>query len=191
MRCSSPVFFAAYVDESYDLNIGVYILTASIVDLADAEEARYVLRSLQQGGEKLHWSKEPQQRRNEVTKAVSALGFASVSVIGSGVHVHAERARRKCMEVLLPELEGAGVETVTFEARQARNDKQDRELIAACRRKRLLSSRLHASFLGGESEPLLRLPDIVCGTVLATQRGDDSYLQQFGSTAHLLFIEAR
>ncbi|MDR7302734.1 hypothetical protein [Haloactinomyces albus] len=119
------MFFAAYVDESYDLNIGVYILTANIVDLADAEETRSTLRGLQQGGEKLHWNKEPQQRRNESVKVVSAFGLASVSVIGRATHLRAERGRRKCMEVLLPELEQAGADTIMFEARQARNARHE------------------------------------------------------------------
>ncbi|MBB5153473.1 hypothetical protein [Saccharopolyspora phatthalungensis] len=48
------MFVHAYVDESYDLTIGSYILTASIVDLTDAEEIRCTLRELHAGHGKLH-----------------------------------------------------------------------------------------------------------------------------------------
>ncbi|MGP4019675.1 hypothetical protein [Saccharopolyspora sp. 5N708] len=40
------MFVHAYVDESYDLTIGVYILTASIIDLTNAEDIRCALRDL-------------------------------------------------------------------------------------------------------------------------------------------------
>ncbi|MEV5537302.1 hypothetical protein AB0L13_10610 [Saccharopolyspora shandongensis] len=184
------MFVHAYVDESYDLTIGVYILTASIVDYSDAEDIRCMLRELRRGGGKLHWSKEPTNRRDEIVKTVSTLSLTTVSVIGSSAALRPERSRRKCMEVLLPELESAGVDAVHFEARQERNNKQDKELIATCRMKRILSNRIQIDFVPGGTEPLLWLPDITCGILLATERGDDSYFEQLGHAARQLKIAA-
>ncbi|MDR7302733.1 hypothetical protein JOF55_002914 [Haloactinomyces albus] len=64
-------------------------------------------------------------------------------------------------------------------------------MVDACRRKKLISQGLHVTFAVGTDEPLLWLPDITCGSVLADQRRDASYLEQFGDAARLLFIEAR
>jgi hypothetical protein len=182
------VFVHAYVDESYDLTIGVYILTASIVDFADTGDIRCILHSLQRGGEKLHWSKEPTHRRAEIIKAVCGMA-TTVAVLGHSASLRPERARRKCMEALLPELESGGVTNVLFEARQAQHNKHDREMIASCRRKRLLSAKLAVSFVPGVLEPMLWLPDIACGALLAAQRGDLSYSDQLGDKIRLVHID--
>ncbi|MBA8822883.1 hypothetical protein FHX42_000212 [Saccharopolyspora lacisalsi] len=78
-----------------------------------------------------------------------------------------------------------------FEARQAKNDERDVDMVDACRRKRPISQGFHVTFALGAEEPLPWLPDVACGSVLVDQRGDSSYLEQFGDTARLLFIEAK
>lgn len=180
---------AAYADESYDLNLGVYILTASIVDLRDAEEIRDTLRALKRGGDKLHWSKEPHQRREEIAKTLGDLELLSVSVVARTPHLYAERARRKCMEALLPYVETVRADTVTLESRQHRNNRHDLDMVDACRRKRLISEGLHVTFALPGGEPLLWLPDIVCGAVLAAERADTRYLTQL-KTAELITTSA-
>lgn len=179
---------SAYVDESYDLGIGVYILTASIVHLADAEETRSMLYTLRTGTRKLHWYKSDPQHRLELAKAVSVLGVSHTAVAGRGQPLVAERARRKCMEVLLPELEYAEVDMTLFEARQNRNNRHDTNMVDACRRKKLIKEGFHATFALPGDEPLLWIPDIACGSVLAAQRGDTSYLEQFGTAIRVLNI---
>ncbi|MEV6231634.1 hypothetical protein AB0L88_27635 [Saccharopolyspora shandongensis] len=183
------MFVHAYVDESYDLTIGVYILTASIVDLADAEDIRCTLRDLHTGHGKLHWYKSDSEHRDYLAKGVGALDIRHVSVVGHGHSLRPERARRKCMEVLLASLESINVRVVVLEARQGRNDRHDIDLIDASRRKKLIS-RLQAMFVGGNDEPLLWLADIACGSVLAAERGIGQYLTQFGDTARVHRIEA-
>ncbi|KAA5837052.1 hypothetical protein ABT337_27435 [Saccharopolyspora hirsuta] len=184
------MFVHAYVDESYDLTIGVYILTATIVDLPDADDFRYLLRSLQQGGEKLHWRKEPPSRRTEITKAIAGTDMLAISVHGHAGALRPERARRKCMEALLPELERAGVSIVQFEARQAQHNKHDSEMVVSCRNKRLITGKLSIDFAPGVFEPLLWLPDAVCGAMLAAQRGDHSYANQLLGQTQLIHIDA-
>ncbi|QIZ35999.1 hypothetical protein [Saccharopolyspora sp. ASAGF58] len=182
------MFVHAYVDESYDLTIGVYILTASIVDLTDAEDIRCMLNGLQQGGGKLHWSKEPPHRRAEIVKAVSAQTVRSVAVVGASRPLFAERGRRKCLERLLPEIEMLGADIVTFETRQERNNKLDTDMVDACRQKRLITNRIRVTFAPGGSEPLLWIPDVACGAALAAERGDRSYLEQLGCNARIIRV---
>ncbi|MEU6268962.1 hypothetical protein [Saccharopolyspora shandongensis] len=138
------MFVHAYVDESYDLTIGVYILTASIVNLDDAEDIRCTLRDLHTGHGKLHWHKSDPERRHRFSKSLSTLPARHLTVIGRG-RTGPERARRKCMEALLPALEDIGIRNAMFEARQRVNDKHDTDTVDACRRKKLIS-RLSVTF---------------------------------------------
>ncbi|MEV0697790.1 hypothetical protein AB0I53_07710 [Saccharopolyspora sp. NPDC050389] len=185
------MFVHAYVDESYDLTIGVYILTASIVNLDDAEEIRCALRELRRGGEKLHWSKEPPHRRSEITKVLCSLTARSVAVVGTSKPLFPERGRRKCLEALLPELELAGADIVTFETRQKHSNKLDADMVDACRQKRLITPHLRVTFAPGSSEPLLWIPDVTCGAVLAAERGDESYMNQVRDSAQVIRVNAR
>ncbi|MEV0048958.1 hypothetical protein AB0H34_00485 [Saccharopolyspora shandongensis] len=184
------MFVHAYVDESYDLTIGVYILTASIVDLADAESIRNMLRDLRRGGGKLHWSKEPPHRRSEIVKVISTQTVHNVAVVATSKPIFPERGRRKCLEALLPELEHAGATMVTFETRQERNNKLDTDMVDACRQKRLITRRTGVTFAPGGSEPLLWIPDVACGAVLAAERGDHGYLEQLGNNAQIIKVTA-
>ncbi|MER7080213.1 hypothetical protein SAMN02982929_03787 [Saccharopolyspora kobensis] len=185
------MFVHAYVDESYDLTIGVYILTATIVDLTDAEDFRSTMRGLRRGGEKLHWSKEPPHRRTELTKVLSSLLVHSVVAIGCSKPLFPERGRRKCLESLLPELETHGADIATFETRQKHSNKLDADMVDACRQKRLITSNIRITFAPGTSEPLLWIPDIVCGIALSAERGDEKYLRQAGERIRIIRINAR
>ncbi|WP_249124450.1 hypothetical protein [Saccharopolyspora erythraea] len=182
------MFQAAYVEESYDLALGVYVLTAGIVDLADAEHIRSALRALRPSSGKLHWYESDHSHRLHLAKAVGVLPVGHITVIGRGKQLRAERARRKCMETLLPELDRSAVGPVVFESRQLRNNKQDQELVAVCRRKRLLSGRIQVSFVPGGSEPLLWVADVACGAALADQRGEPACVAQFGAAMSTISI---
>ena len=184
------MFLAAYADESYDLPLGVYILTASLVDLTEAEAIRDALHALQSGPGKLHWYDADAVRRLHLAKTVGTLTARHISVVARSASLQAERGRRKCLEALLPELESAGAEQVLLETRQRRNNKHDIDMVDACRRKKLIGERLHVSFGPPKNEPLLWLPDIACGAALAAERGDDDYLQQFGDSSTVLSVKA-
>ena len=183
------MLLTAYVDESYDLTIGVYILTASIVDGADSAGVLAALHELRPRGGKLHWYESDAAHRLDLAKAVGALELEHMTVIGRGCGARTERARRKCMERLLPDLDGAGVDTVVLEARQQANNRHDINMVDACRRKKLISQGLHVTFALGHVQPLLWLADVACGSVLASQRGEHGYLEQFGEAARIEFVD--
>jgi hypothetical protein len=92
--------------------------------------------------------------------------------VGRGAGRRQERARHKCFEVLLPELEEYGVTRAVFERRGARADRADLGKVAACRIKRLLVGKLSVGFDEPLREPLLWLADAVCGALFAEQAGD-------------------
>ncbi|WP_258343184.1 hypothetical protein [Saccharopolyspora gregorii] len=168
----------------------MYVLTASLIDQAEAEPIRAALTRLRKGGRKLHWSKEPDRRRDEIAKVTSTFASTNLVVVGSASPMNAERARRKCLEALLPEVEAAGASVLTLESRRPRNDKLDQQTVAVCKRKRAISMKVHVEFTAGDAEPMLWLPDIVCGSALAAARGNRRYLEQLADAARLLEVDA-
>lgn len=182
------MYLAAYADESYDLDLGVYVLTASLIDQTEAEPIRAVLRELRSGHHKVHWYKSSERRRLTLIGMASKVAYFHVTVGGRGTGVSAERARRKCLESLLVELAAMKIDHLMLESRQHRDDLRDQQLVMACRRKRLLPHGLHVGFTPGEAEPLLWLPDTVCGAVLAAERGNPIYLAELGDASHVITI---
>lgn len=148
------------------------------------------MRSLRSGAGKLHWYQSDASRRLDLAKAIGTLDVTHTAVVGHGRRLTTERARRKCMEALLPDLEHSGVDTVTLESRQQRNNRHDIDMVDACRRKKIISQGFHVTFALGMSEPLLWLPDASCGSVLADQRGDSTFMKQLGGTLRMLSIAA-
>ena len=79
-----------------------------------------------------------------------------------------ERARRKCLELLLPLLEAAGVGMLVLESRNEVQNKRDRELVMSARRKHLIT-RIDLSHEPGEGQPMLWVPDQVVGALGAVE----------------------
>ncbi|TNC23062.1 hypothetical protein [Amycolatopsis alkalitolerans] len=174
---------SAYVDESYDLTEGYYLLCATLVDGSLAERIREWTRSLAIGSGKIHWHSEGADRRRILAKAVAAMDVTHVVVIGRPAR-REERARRKCLEVLLHELDRTGVSTASLESRQRGKDKLDHALVGACRYKRLISHRLQVQFIPGAAEPLLWLPDIVAGALHMAENGYHDHAKQIAEKIH-------
>lgn len=171
----------AWVDESMLVRDqdGTYLLAAVIADPASCEDTRQVLRALRTGREpKLHWNTEKPARRTRIAAAVAALNIPAVVVIGAPLdHRRQERARRCCMETLLPHLATMGVGQVWLEARTASLNTKDHHHVEALRGRRLLTSALRVDIAQPSVEPMLWLPDVVAGAVGAARRGEDCYLQ--------------
>ena len=182
-----PVF--AYIDESYDLAKGYYVLCATLVDGTETERIREQTRCLSIGSGKIHWHSEGPGRRRLLTDAVTAMDIAHIAVIGRAAR-REERARRKCLEVLLPELDRCEVSSAVLESRQRRKDKLDHALVGACRSKRLISQRLQVLFSPGAAEPLLWLPDIVGGAIHLAETGYSEYVKLIGEKLRVVEIDA-
>ena len=83
-----------------------------------------------------------------------------------------ERGRRICLERLLYELEAAGVSAVSLEERTLTLNKKDLFMVHAWRARHVIGHGLRVDHGDPTKEPLLWLPDIVAGAVMATHRGD-------------------
>jgi hypothetical protein len=165
----------AFVDESGSVRLGCYLLGAVILDDIFLDDARYLMRDLRIGVDKLHWNAESAARRRKITEAIAELDHFSILAVGRGAGRRQERARHKCFEVLLPELEAYGVTRAVFERRGPRADRADLGKVEACHGRRLLTGRLSVVFDEPLREPLLWLADAVCGALFAEQAGDPTY----------------
>jgi hypothetical protein len=158
----------AYVDESLRLDgEGRYVLAAVLVPAARADEVRAVLRStLRRGQRRYHWHDEGPASRLAMTRVVAALGLDAVAVTSTPVDgTRQERARRRCLRVLLWEVQRRGIEHVVLESRQQRNP-EDERMIAYARQAGWVSGALRYDFQRPPDEPLLWLPDVVAGAVV-------------------------
>lgn len=161
MRVSWPS--TAFVDESESQNL--YLLAAVIIQDRAADELRPAVDAMRLAGPKLHWTKESDQRRQQVVAAVVRLAIPALVVLGT--REIGERARRKSLRRMLWELDQRGVERVVFEARERRQNARDMELIAHLLRSHELRGPLHTDHVAGRVEPLLWLADVVAGAIRA------------------------
>ncbi|MGY2085481.1 hypothetical protein [Blastococcus sp. SYSU DS0539] len=152
---------------------GTYLLAAVVVEHARCEEIRQILRSmLYKRQERLHWRDEELPRRSKIAETVGGLGLSATVVIGTPLaKKKQERARRKCLETLLPTLEGKGVTEVVLEERTPSLVQADHRMIAAVRGKRLITPTLRVATARPKEEPMLWLPDAVAGALAASRNG--------------------
>ena len=93
-----------------------------------------------------------------------------------------ERARRKCLEALLPHLEQMGVTQIVMERRTPSLVGADRRMVIAIRGKRLIGGGLRVETAQPKEEPMLWLPDTVAGAFgAARDAGQPEYLALIGS----------
>lgn len=178
--------WCAFVDESMRLtpdDQGTYLLAAVVAEAARCEEIRQVLRSLlYKRQERLHWRDEEEPRRTKIAEVMGGIDVAATVVIGTPLaKKKQERARRKCLEVLLPRREQLGVTQVVMEQRTPSLDEGDRKMVIAIRGKRLIGSGLRVNTARPKEEPMLWLPDAVAGAFgLARDVSQPEYLALIG-----------
>lgn len=103
-------------------------------------------------------------------------------------HEREERRRRRCLERLCMELDELGVESVTLESRGPADDRRDMAAVQAFRSQHLVSSRLRIFHLPGPREPMLWIPDAVCGAVVAARTVNGEYFDEIETRCTVLEI---
>jgi hypothetical protein len=187
---AGPVW-CAFVDESMRLNsdnAGTYLMAAVVTEVGRCEEIRQILRSLlYKRQERLHWRDEEAPRRTKIAEAVGGLDVAATVVIGTPLaKKKQERARRKCLETLLPRLDEMGVTQVVLERRTPSLVAADRKMVIAIRGKRLIGAGLRVETAQPKDEPMLWLPDAVAGAFgAARDAGQPEFLALIGSVEQI------
>lgn len=183
----------SYVDESQSdrvLDPDTYLLAAALCHPDDLDAIRTTMRGmLLPGQRKLHWRAESNKRRRQIVEAISAAPVEHLVVVRGGrAGEKPERRRRACLERLLFELPGLGVDQVVMESRGRKDDERDREMLRAMRTRKLVGGSLRLDHTPGPSEELLWLPDAVCGAVTRSRSGDRVYVQAIEARLTILTI---
>ncbi|MEV5705631.1 hypothetical protein [Actinoallomurus sp. NPDC052274] len=187
--------WCAFVDESESnrkLDPDVYILVASIMEPNARWPVREAVASLRLPGQhKVHWYHESDKRRRLLIETVMSLEVLHLAVVRIGTAGEtSERRRRKCMERLFFELSGMGVRNIVFEAREARQNRNDLNLVRALRARQEISPDIRVDHESGPEEPLLWLPDVVAGAVVAARCGNPAHLEQLTSLVTVCVVKA-
>lgn len=148
----------AFIDESRRGN--QYLMAVALVDPANLEPVRKRLRQLLLRGEReLHFYKQNDRRRRELSEQVARLPFTAL-VYTSTCRRADEPARRACLTQLTNDLLARKAHRMVLDSRESR-DHDDRAVI-----KHLISAepghpQLVYEHFRGQNEPLLWLADIV------------------------------
>lgn len=153
----------AYGDESIRLSAPtpVYLVAATV--LPDDCNLAKLARIKPKAAAKLHWRELTDKLRQEALAEVAAIGGQTTIVAASPLpKKKQERGRRKCLELLLPELEAAGIGTLILESRVLKLNDKDIEMLDAMRAKRVVSG-IELRHVHASDEPKLWVPDQVLG----------------------------
>lgn len=94
------------------------------------------------------------------------------------------------MEPFLTSVEEYGCSQLTLESRGPADDKRDRTLLDTMRAKKQ-SEALRLDHRPGPEEPLLWIPDALCGAIMAARVGDERWLEEIVGQIHLAEIDHR
>ena len=136
MMATSDQPGAAWGDESIRISAPTptYLMAATI--LREGADTSRLEAIKPKGAAKLHWRELTDRLRRESLEAVAGLEGLTVMVACSPLpKKKQERGRRRCMELLLPELEALGVGLVTLESRVLQMDRKDIDMLQALKSK--------------------------------------------------------
>lgn len=175
----------AWVDESgsdQNVDAGTYILAAAIDRAGHCSVIRDRMTRLRLPGQvKLHWRDEDERRRSVIAMAVAASELELLAVVRTGAPgERIERRRRKCLEQLIFELEAIGVTDVVLESHGPADDRRDIQLLNALRGRRAVAPVFRITHEVGRLEPMLWIPDAVCGAVTSSRRGNHRHQAALG-----------
>ena len=153
----------AFGDESIRISAPnpMYLMAATILphgcDLANLVELK------PKGSAKLHWRELTDRIRRESLAQVAELHGQTTVVVASPLpSKKQERGRRKCMELLLPQLERTGVDMLVLESRVLKLDGKDIDMLQAMRARKFVGS-INVSHEHASDEPRLWIPDQILG----------------------------
>jgi len=183
----------AYIDESesrQDVDPGAYLLCAALLADDDRDRHRGRMLALKRPGQKkVHWHEESTDAgRMALVDAIADAGGEYLAVVRVGdASTRIERRRRLCLERLCYELHILGVEEMILESRGPA-DRLDRALLDSLRAKKAVDGTLRMDHEPGPAEPLLWIPDIVCGALTQDRIGNTELLDPLRSKLTLIEV---
>ncbi|MCQ8194642.1 hypothetical protein [Streptomyces rugosispiralis] len=175
----------AWSDESFQEHddTGFYIIAAALIPDDALDQVREQMLHLQakHASTKVHWTKADSAQRDQLARAVAAFDGLHVVAVGAPVRPRRqERARAHCLNLLVSELHGFGVEHLFMEARDQVLNARDVATVQQARYALPKDARFRLDHLLGTAEPLLWVADVVAGAVRAEKLGDVRYREILG-----------
>ncbi|WP_054814517.1 hypothetical protein [Nocardia arizonensis] len=178
----------AWGDESGsqpDADPDTYIVAAALIEEDDVELVRKTMSGLLLPTEKkVHWHGSSEVRRFELIQAVAELPICSITVVHHSQGAKDRRGRRKCLEYILPHLSHLECSGITMESRGPK-DNSDLDIVQKFRARKVIDDRLRMRFQIGRTEPVLSVPDVVCGAVVQHRVGNPAYLDLLRSMVEI------
>ncbi|MFJ2406624.1 hypothetical protein ACIOUE_35595 [Streptomyces xanthochromogenes] len=186
----------AWSDESFQEHddTGFYIIAAAVIPDEAQQHVRDEMMNLQarHSSTKLHWTKADRPQRGQLVRAVAALEGLHIVAVGAPVRPRRqERARAHCLNLLVCELHGFGVEHLFMESRDPVLNARDVATVQQARYGLPKGDRFRLDHLPGAAEPLLWVADIVAGAVRAEKLGDPTYREVLGERVIDFPVEVR
>ncbi len=185
-----------YIDESYSqpnaTSEKLYVLSVARVETEWEGSVRESMLALRNSGElKIRWHQSSPKRRHKLTATVARMPLSLISVAHHGKSAETtERQRRKTLERIIYETNADVSQTLTLESRGIGDDRKDIEFVTKLRSSHSLLESPLIEHVPGRMEPLLWIPDIVCGAVFAYLNGQTEFWGALvnGSGAELIEI---
>ena len=182
MTESSLDISVAYGDESVRMvgNPPFYMLGVSLMSDATDAELKRLAQIMPKGSRKLHWREMSRRLRRHSLEILADAGCVNSVVIAAPLSgKKQERARRKCLEALLPELESKGVRELVLENRDEAANRLDLDFVDYAKGSRLISS-LMITHRDASIEPRLWIADQVLGAMgdYKTHTGEWEYWEK-------------
>lgn len=171
----------AFIDKSYVARTKHYLMAAVILDVADIEDTRALIRSVRRHRRAaFHWHDERPETRHQMLALVAASSPLQLVVVTKPVaERRQERARATCTGSLLAQLQAFDppVDDVVFESRTATLDQRDPQRIEGLRVQGRADPELRYSF-DTKAQPLLWLADAVAGAATSDLTTGTQYLDR-------------
>jgi len=159
---------------------GTYLVAAVLIENEDVAIVRKTMDGLLLPSEtKVHWHSSSDERRRVLVDAVAELPVCGIVVVHHDRDAKDRRHRRKCLEQLLPLLAAMPCSSITLESRGSA-DRSDLNLLQKFRGRKVVDTSLRMCHRRGLDEPVLSVPDIVCGAVVQSRIGRPEYLDRLG-----------
>ena len=167
MDSAAHIASTAWGDESVRM-VGdppFYLLGASVLSERANDGLERLVKIKPPGSKKLHWREMGQRLQRDSLRTLADIERIDIVALASPLVGHKqERARRKCLETLLPALEARGVSRLVLESRKPASDRLDLSYMDFARGKHLVTS-IKLFHEDGAAEPRLWIADQVLGAM--------------------------
>lgn len=185
---------SAFIDESgshRSLDPNTYMLGAAIYNSETALKAAAAMQNLLLPGQaKVHWHDEDERRRLKLVNEVARLDGVGLIVVRNGLQGEKdERRRRLCGQRMYYELQQNGVQKAVFESRGPADDRRDRTHLDTLKASKQVAGSFRVDHLAGKAEPLLWVPDILCGALSQARTGNGVYMQLLRAKVEIISLE--